>query len=436
MKKIGLFLITILLQITLTHPLLAVEKVKPDSLHIIDLKGAITPIMESYLVKRIKEAEKDRSPLLILIDTPGGALESTRNIITVMINSPIPIIGFVYPNGSRAASAGAFIMLACDRTAMVPVANVGAAHPVAIGQQMDKTMQEKVVNDTVAYIENLAQRAKRPVAQSKKMVTDSISLTSEEALKIGFIDYKVEDIGSLLERLGKEEIVKSNRSWIINPDIKRVERPMNLFERFLMKLADPNIAYILLMLGIYGIIAEFQSPGIGLGGIFGAIALLLAFLSMSVLSVSVTGLLLILLALILFVLEIKLQTQGMAAIGAIISFFLGSIMLMRNFAIGGFQLSFSLIIIATLVTAAFFGIIIWFAVKAQSRKIESGKNSLIGQTAEVTVDCSPKGYVRINGEIWKAISENGTSIVKGTEVEVAGLEHLTLKIKLKQEAKS
>ncbi len=406
----------------------------PDSLHIIKLKGAITPVMESYLIKRITEAEQSQSPLLITIDTPGGALESTRNIITKMINSPIPIIGFVYPDGSRAASAGAFIMLACDRNAMVPVANVGAAHPVALGQQMDKTMQEKVVNDTVAYIENLAIRTKRPVEQSKKMVTDSISLTTDEALKSGFIDYKAEDITRLLGKIEKTVITKSDRQWKIRKEIRRIEKEMTFFEKILMRLADPNIAYILLILGIYGLIAEFQSPGLGIGGVFGVISLLLAFLSMSVLSVSVTGLILILVALILFILELKLQTQGIAAIGAIIAFFLGSIMLMRNFAFGGAHLSLSLIIIATLVTSLFFYVIIFFAVKAHKQKITTGKSGMVGQFAEVTVDCNPKGLVKFSGEIWKAVSITGEQIPKGAEVEIVEIDHLTLKVKPKQEA--
>lgn len=399
----------------------------------IPVQGIINPVMESFILKRISEAEKkNRTAVLLVIDTPGGSLESTRTIVQKIINCSVPVIGYVSPESARAASAGAFIMLACDKAVMVSTAQIGAAHPVqASGKKIDETMEEKIVNDTAAWIRNLAKRNGRNQDTAALMVTDSLSLTSEEALQKGMIDWITPTTEELLNQLGKSFIYKQETKWSFEPSPSLFFRGMSILEKILMKIVHPNIAYIFLMLGIYGIIAEFSSPGIGFAGVFGGISLIIAFLGLSILSVDITGILLIILAAVLFILEIKIPSSGIIAIGAVISFLLGSLMLARNISLGGISIDPVLIISMTVFTSLFFLVIIGFAVRSQSKKVITGDKGMIGLTGSVLTDLNPSGFIRVHGEIWKAETIGDEKIEKDLSVEVIEIHGLVLKVKTK-----
>ena len=404
-----------------------------DTVRFVTLRGAINSVMESFLVKQIDIAlRKPGTAVVFLIDTPGGALESTRDIIQKMVNSDLPVLGFVYPPGSRAASAGAFIMLACDVNAMVPLANIGSAHPVMIGMNMeklDKVMENKIVNDTLAYIANLAARNGRNVDIAKDMVLKSVNLTAADAVKFRIVDFEADGLDDLLKKLQGRHVLKNKQEFMFSAGPSREFADMTFLEKFLMIISDPNLAYIFLILGIYGLIAEFSTPGIGFGGIFGGISLILAFLSLSVISVNLTGLLLMMLALLLFIIEVKLQPHGLAAIGGVISFTLGSVMLIRNLTFGGATLSPVLIISMTVLTAVFFIVIIAYAVRSQRRKVETGSEGMKGQRGVVDEACAPEGSVLINGEIWKAVSLTGESLPKNEKITVDAIDGLVLKVR-------
>ena len=291
-------------------------------------------------------------------------------------------------------------------------------------------MENMIVNDTLAYIDTLARRNGRNAAIARDMVQKSINLTTADAVRSRVVDMEAEGIDDLLKKIAGKRIMKNKAEFRFSGSAAREYSTMTPLEKFLMLISDPNLAYIFLILGIYGIIAEFSTPGIGFGGIFGGISLILAFLSLSVLSVNLTGLLLMLLALLLFVLEVKLQAHGLAAIGGVISFGLGSVMLLRNLTFGGSTLSPVLIIVMTAVTAAFFVLIVFYAVKSQGRKVTTGSEGMKGKHGIVDEPCDASaGAVLVNGEIWKASSLTGEPLAKGERVVVEEIDELVLKVR-------
>ncbi len=393
--------------------------------YFIQLNGMINSVMESYLIKNIKKAEENRAMVVLKIDTPGGVLESTRKIILTIINSKIPVIGYVSPEGARAASAGAFIMLSCDKAFMSPLSHIGAAHPVTMGKKMDKTMETKVVNDTVAFIKNLAKAHHRNINIAIKMVKNSISLTAREAVKKRVVDDIVKNDVELLRKIKK--IKKNDDIYLIRIKESKYIK-MNIFELFLLRISNPNIAYILLILGIYGILAEFSSPGIGFAGIFGSISLILAFMSLNTLPINLAGVLLIIAGVIFFILEIHTQSGGILGIGAVVSIILGSIMLIKS-SDTVLQISPFLIISVSIFTILFLGMLIYFSYNAQKRKPRTGREEIIGAKGVAKSNINPTGTIYIEGELWKARSFNNQEIKKGEEVEVVDIKNLLLVVK-------
>jgi len=396
---------------------------------VLTLNGVINPPHAEYIIKGIKKAHEINSEAIIIqLDTPGGLDTSMRSIIKEMLNSQIPVIVYVSPKGARAASAGAFITLSAHIAVMAPGTNIGAAHPVTVGEKMDKTMAEKVTNDAVAYIKSIAKQKGRNVEWAEQAVRKSISSPETEALKVGIIDLIAEDLQSLLKEINGKKVKTIVGEKIINTkEAKIYEIKMNFRERLLNFISDPNIAYILLMIGIYGIIFELSNPGAIFPGVIGAISLILAFYSLQALPINYAAAGLLLLGVILFILELKITSHGLLTLGGIICFILGSLMLFDT-ANPLFKLSLSVIIPVTLVTALFFGILLRLAYKAYKRKPVTGVEELIGLKGIAKTDIdSRKGMVMVHGELWQAVSDE--KINKDEEVIVEEVMGLTLKVR-------
>ncbi|GAQ94881.1 membrane-bound serine protease [Thermodesulfovibrio aggregans] len=396
---------------------------------VLTVNGVINPPHAEYTIKGIKKAHETKAEAVIIqLDTPGGLDTSMRSIVKEMLNSQIPIIVYVSPKGARAASAGAFITLAAHIAAMAPGTNIGAAHPVAIGEKMDKTMAEKVTNDAVAYIKSIAKQRGRNIEWAEQAVRKSISSTETEALKLKVIDLIADDLDSLIKEINGMKVKTIYGEVTLNTKTAKINKiEMNFRERLLNFISDPNIAYILLMIGIYGIIFELSNPGAILPGVIGAISLILAFYSLQTLPINYAAAGLILLGVILFILELKFTSHGLLTLGGVICFILGSIMLFDT-ANPLFKLSLSVIIPVTAVTAMFFGILLRLAYKAHKRKPVTGVEELIGMKGIAKTDIDrQRGMVMVHGELWQAISDH--EIKKDEEIIVEEVIGLTLKVR-------
>jgi len=403
------------------------------------IEGIIGPITANYVSRVIEKAENDRAEALIfLIDTPGGLDEAMRDIIKEELNASIPIIIYVYPSGARDASAGVFITLAAHIAAMTPGTNIGAAHPVAIspggeeGKGVDETMKEKMTQDAAAYIRSIAEKKNRNADWAEDAVRKSVSATSEEALELGVIDVISESVDELLEKIDGMEVKLPNHVKKLNTrDAKKEEIPMNWREEFLKLISNPNIAYILFILGFYGLIFGITHPGAIVPGLLGALSLVLAFFAFQTLPINYTGVGLIVLGIAMFVMEVLTPTYGPLAIGGIVAMVLGSMMLLNTNA-PFLQISMPIIIAVVGTTAAFFLFALGATIRAMRRRPSTGQEGLIGEVgmAESDID-STGGKVFIHGEYWNAKSSE--KIKEGEEVEVVEVNRLRLKVRKKEE---
>lgn len=405
------------------------------------IEGIVGPITASYVTRTIQKAEDEKAEVLIfLIDTPGGLDEAMRDIIKEELNASIPIVIYVHPSGARDASAGVFITLAAHIAAMTPGTNIGAAHPVAIGpggrggdeeQGIDETMKEKMTQDAAAYIRSIAEKKNRNVNWAEDAVRKSASATAEEALKLGIIDVIAESVDELLEKIDGMEVELVGFTKKLNTkDAVKKEIPMTWREEFLKIISNPNIAYILFILGFYGLIFEITHPGAIIPGLLGALFLVLAFFAFQTLPINYTGVGLIILGIAMFVMEVLTPTYGPLTLGGIVAMTLGSLMLL-NTNVPFLQISKSIIIAAVGTTAAFFLFALGAVIKAMKRKPATGKEGLIGEigTAESDIN-STEGKVFIHGEYWNA--ESSEMIKEGEKVEVLEVERLKLKVKKKE----
>ena len=355
----------------LTYPLNSPNK----NVLIITLDSAINPAASDYISYGIEQAVKNNSECLVIrLNTPGGLLESTRKIVSDILQSPIPVVVYVSPPGSRAASAGVFITLAAHVAVMAPGTNIGAAHPVTLQGQMDSVMTEKVTNDAAAFIRTISEKRARNVKWAEDAVRNSISITESEALKDNVIDLVANDMTDLLKEIDGKEVQTTSGSGILDTkNAQQIYLEMSFQQKLLSILSDPNIAYILFMLGIYGLLFELYSPGLIFPGVVGVICLLLALYSMQTLPINYAGLALIIFAIILFIMEIKIVSHGLLTIGGVISLILGSIMLIKTEP--GFdvlQVSWKIIALFAILTIGFFTLAIGFGIKAQRRKPTTG----------------------------------------------------------------
>jgi membrane-bound serine protease (ClpP class) len=400
-------------------------------IHFVTINGSINPTTYDYLKHEIRFAEEERAQAVIIeLNTPGGLLQATRDIVTEFLNAKVPIVVFVAPQGSRAASAGVFITMAAHVAVMAPGTNIGAAHPVNAQGEMDSVMSGKVTNDAAAFIRSISEKRHRNVAWAEEAVRNSVAITETEALEKNVIDFIAANKDALLDSLhGRRVAVENDTVTLSTNDEKIVHRKMNWQYEILNLLSDPNISYILFLIGIYGIFFELYNPGSVFPGVAGAIAMILALYSMQTLPINYAGLALIIVGIVLFILEIKITSYGLLSIGGIISLFLGSIMLYQtDNSIEFVEVSLSVIIPFVAATAIFFILVIGAAVRAQRRRVTTGESAMVGETAVTMTALKPAGEVRLHGEIWSAESAEGT-IEKNVKVIVTEVHGLLLKVK-------
>jgi membrane-bound serine protease (ClpP class) len=409
----------------------SVDHVEINSFYICEIKDTIDPPMSNHLSKCLKKSYDLGYGLIVLMDTPGGLEASMREIIVNMLNTDIPVIVFIYPEGARAASAGTFITYASDIAVMGPSTNIGAAHPVNLGsQQISQDMTEKVTNDLVSFIRNLAESKDRNADWAEEAVRESASITAAEALELGVIDITADDVEDMLSKIDGKTVEKSGKTFILNGKAAKTEKiEMSFISRFLHIIVNPNIAYILFIIGIFGIIYEFSQPGLGVSGAIGVLFIILGLYAFSILPINYAGLALVILAIILFVLDIVIGLSGVLSIAGIASLLIGSFLLIDTDA-PYLKIATSLIISASVVVSGFLIIVIRATYKVHRLKPITGEAGIIGETALVCQELNPDGLVRVNGEIWKAVSQDGKKIKKGREVEILSLKGLTLKVKI------
>lgn len=412
MKKIFLLLFVLIVQYNLYSS-------NNFAYHTI-IDDVISPVSVNYLIRTIEKCEADGAQFLIIqLDTPGGLVESTRVLIKKMLNTGIPIIVYVAPSGARAASAGAFIAQAADIVVMSSNTRIGAAHPVVPQQKLEEHEKEKVTNDLVAYIRNLAKQNNRNEDWAEKAVRESATINEEEALDTNVINFISDDLNDLLEQINGFEIPNKNK--IINTtdiEIKKIQ--MGLSDLTLSYIANPNVAYLLLTIGIYGLIYEFASPGFGFAGVTGVISLLLAFAALQFFPINFVGLLLIIAGTLFFILETRIQSFGILTIGGIVSILFGSLMLIdisREFA--PFLVPSISIIIGTVSSLSLVAILlIYFASKTFNIPVSTGDDALIGKKGVCKTSLTPEGFVLVFGERWLAVSHDLSEIAQDSDVEV------------------
>jgi len=398
------------------------------------LEGAVTPVMAEALAAAVDRAEREKYRALIVgIDTPGGLETSMREMVKTLLASEVPTLTWVSPSGGRAASAGVFIVIAGDIAAMAPGTNIGAATPINMQGPMDSTLARKATSDAAAFARTVAAQRGRNIVWAEEAVRRAVAASETEAVKLKVVDFIA---GSQDELLAKAD----GRTWR-RGDSRRVLHVSGLpvdtihpgfRQRLLGAIADPNIAYILLMLGFYGLLFELQNPGAILPGVVGGICLILAFLALSALPVNYAGLALIALAIVFFIAEIKVVSHGVLAAGGVISMILGSLILFQG---GGIGVSWAIIGGATVSTAAFFLFIVGAALRAQKRRVHTGSQGLVGQRAVALERLAPAGRVRLGDELWSAVADGVVEL--GSEVEITGVDRLTLRVRpLGKEASS
>jgi len=400
----------------------------PAPVALIEMDGAITPVTVRLINAAIERAQAERSQALILqLNTPGGLERSMRSIVQGILNSDIPVIVYVAPTGARAASAGVFITMAGHVAAMAPATNIGAAHPVAVGGGMDKEMSKKVENDAAAFARTIATERGRNVEWAEKAVRASVAVTEREAVKLRVVDLVADNVPDLLAKINGRTV--KTRLGMVTLNTK--DAPVNRIEirfrdRFLAVITDPNIAYILMMVGMLGIFFELQNPGAILPGVIGGISLILAFFAFQSLPINWAGVLLILFGVSLLIAEIKIASHGVLTIGGVVAMVLGSFMLYEAPELG-FRVSWTVILPTV---GAMAGLVAWAVsagVRAMMKRPVTGSAGMIGRVAVARSVLGPEGQVQVDGEIWRAVSEGG-AIPAGEKVRVTAVDGLTLTV--------
>ena len=409
-------------------PALAQERL----VHQINVDGVINPVSAEYISDAIDRAQEAGAELLVIqLDTPGGLAKSMHDIVKKILASEVPVAVFVAPSGSRAASAGVFITMAAHIAAMAPGTNIGSAHPVTVTGQQDTSdvMMEKVINDAVASIKSVSEKRGRNAEWAEKAVRESANITEREALKEHVIDYVVPTVDSLLSVIDGKEVEVLSGKKILKTRGARIEVfNMNFRQHFLDILSDPNILYILFLLGISGLGLELYNPGSILPGVVGGICMILFLFSVQTIPVNFAGVLLIIFAAVLFLLEVKIPSYGILSIGGVISLIVGSIMLIDS-PLPFLQISWKVILGATITFSAFFLFAVGMAVRTHRKKPTTGKEGLIGEPGVAIDELNPEGMVEVHGEIWKAVAEK--RIKPGQTVIVTAVDesHLRLSVK-------
>jgi membrane-bound serine protease (ClpP class) len=402
-----------------------------DGIIVVKIEGAINPVVAEFVVNEIRSANTSSEELIVIrMDTPGGLDTSMRKIIKAIQNSEIPVASFVSPSGSRAASAGTFITIASHIAAMEPGTNIGAAHPINLmaggaGGQA-KIMEEKVVNDASAYIRSLAEQRGRNAHWAELSVRKSVSISSEEAKRLNIIDLVVANLDSLVLALDKREVKFGENIVTLNTAKKNIIfKEMNNRQRILDIISNPNVVYVLMMLGLVGLYLELSNPGLILPGVIGSVSLILALYGMQTLPINYAGLLLVVLGAVLLIAEVNVMSYGLLSISGAISMFLGSIMLIDSDD-PAMQIS-RVILYLTLGMTFLFSIgSIYLAKKSHQLRTTTGMEGLLGEIGVVKETLNPEGRVLVHGEIWNA--ESDTIISSGENVSVKSVKGLKIKV--------
>mgnify|MGYP002622970134 CR=1 FL=1 len=430
-NKAGLLRLKVILAATVFYIFSTALHAAVATVNYIQVKGAIGPATASYIARAINVASTQNAQCLVLqLDTPGGLLDSTKEIVQAFYASPLPVVVYVAPTGANAGSAGCFITLAAHVAAMAPNTSIGAAHPVAIGgggeQKTDEVMKQKLENFATSYIEAIAEKRNRNVEWAKSAVRESASITAENALEINVIEIIANDLLDLLRQLDGRT---TDGRVLQTADAQPVEIPQIAREKVFQMLWRPEVMLILMLIAIYGIIGELSNPGAIFPGVAGVIALILALYMAAILPVNIAGAALIVLAVVLFVVDIFAPSHGILTGGGIIAFFLGALMLFDQ-AEPAFRLSLKFIIPATLLTAAFFIFIVGKGLRAQGLPVKAGRETMLGKTVRALTPITAEGgRVFVEGEYWNATSD--VPVDEGAPVEITGIEGLTLKVKPK-----
>lgn len=397
-------------------------------IRVVTISDPITPVIAQFLQRHLLEAAQQEDRLLLIeIDTPGGLDTAMRQIIKDIFASPVPVVVYVAPSGARAASAGAIITLAADISAMAPGTNIGAAHPVSLGAPTDKIMEEKVVNDAAAYVEGIARKRGRNEVLAEQMVRGSLSLSVDAALAGKIIDLIASDRNDLLRQLEGRSVLRDGKEIVLQlADVEVVVAQMEGRERILNVISNPNVAYVLMLLGVLGLFFELSNPGVILPGVIGAISLILAFFAFQTLPVNSAGVMLILLALVLFIAEINIVSYGMLSVGGVIAMILGSLLLFDS-SEPYMRVSWSVIAVTVVAVTGFFFLVVAKVLRAHQHRATTGQDGLIGQEGRADSSLALEGKVFVNGEYWDAWSEK--TIAAGENVVVVAVEGMRLKVK-------
>jgi membrane-bound serine protease (ClpP class) len=392
-------------------------------IYILNVSDPISPGVAEFVIDGLQTAaDANAAAIIITLDTPGGLVESMRKIVQAIYTCKVPVIVYVTPSGARAASAGVMITMAADIAAMAPGTNIGAAHPVGPGgQDIGKTMAEKAVNDLVAFAKGVANRRNRNAEWAEKAVRESVSVTAEEALKANVIDVVARDLDDLVAQIDGREI--GDKGTLRLSGVPRTLIKESLRTKILKTISDPNIAFILLMIGLAGLYFELASPGAVLPGVVGGMALILAFFSMQTLPVNIAGILLILLAIVFFVLELKVTSYGMLSLSGVLSLLLGSMMLFKG-AGPQFQVALSVLLPTVFLVSGFFVGVALLVVRAHRHQPRTGAEGLVNEVGVVKQIDGHEGKIMVHGELWQAVFSEAVSV--GAKVRVQAVENLVV----------
>ena len=412
---------------------------------VLRVDGAISPASADYIVRGIARADAMHAAAVVLeLDTPGGLSSSMRDIIKAILASPVPVLGYVAPSGARAASAGTYIMYACHVAAMAPATNIGAATPVSLtgggsvplpssssgkaaSSANEGTEMRKVTNDAVAYIRALAERRDRNADWAEKAVRDAVSIPASEAVKLHVVDLIAPDVPALLAAVDGRSVETSSGTHVLRTRGATLETiAPGVRSQFLGVIANPSVAYILLLIGLGGLVMEGMHPGGVLPGVAGAICLLLALYAFQLLPVNYAGLGLILLGVILIVSEAFVPAYGVLGTGGVISFVIGSVILMDT-GVPGFGIALPVVVGVAVAAAAILAGIVWMAMRSHRQRVVSGREEMAGAVGEVVADFQGRGFVHVHGERWQA--QSTIPLRQGQRIIVAGMHGLILDVR-------